>query len=90
MPLIRCFSTPSVKLESVADEDVLNEIKQTLESSYVPEHDESPLLMLPRNINSFKLGKLLGVEPMKIFETVIDLTNDICTDEFQILSEEAI
>ena len=48
----------------------------------MPEHDESPLLMLPRNINSFKLGKLLGFEPMKVFETVIDLTNDICTDEF--------
>lgn len=46
--------------------------------------------MLPRNINSFKLGKLIGFEPLKVFETVQEVTNDICSDEFQILSEEAI
>ena len=72
-----------------ADEDVLEEIKQTMESNIL-ELEESALIKLPRNINSFKLGKLLGIEPMKVFETVQELTNDICTDEFQILTEEAI
>jgi hypothetical protein len=37
---------------------------------------------LPRYINSWKLGKLIGYEPLEVFKTVQDVTNDICTDEF--------
>jgi len=45
---------------------------------------------LYRNINSFKLGKLLNKDPLDVLQTAIDLTNDVYTDEFQILSDEAI
>jgi len=43
-----------------------------------------------RNINAFKLGKLIDKDPLDVLQTAIDLTNDVYTDEFQILSDEAI
>ena len=33
-------------------------------------------------MNSFKLGKLLGEDPLKVLEVVQDVTNEIYTDEF--------
>lgn len=48
------------------------------------------MLTLPRYLNSFKLGKLLNLDPMEVFAAVQEVTSDICTDEFQILSDEAI
>ena len=42
------------------------------------------------NLNSFKLGKLIDKDPLDILHTAQELTNDVYTDEFQILSDEAI
>jgi translation initiation factor IF-2 len=35
-----------------------------------------------RNINSFKLGKLLDKDPLDVLQAAIELTNDVYTDEF--------
>ena len=35
-----------------------------------------------RNINSFKLGKLIGKDPLEVLQVAQDLTNDVYTDEF--------
>ena len=43
-----------------------------------------------RNINSFKLGKLIEKDPLDVLQVAQDLTNDVYTDEFQILTDEAI
>ena len=45
---------------------------------------------MPRNINSYQLAKLLDAEPLEVLDTVKECTNDIVTDEFQILTDEAI
>ncbi len=43
-----------------------------------------------RNQNSFKLGKLIEKDPLDVLQAAQELTNDVYTDEFQILSDEAI
>lgn len=49
------------------------------------------MMPLPlRNINSFKLGKLIGKDPLDVLGAAVELTNDVYTDEFQILADEAI
>lgn len=36
------------------------------------------------------MAKLLEKDPLEILKVVQEVTNDICTDEFQILTDEAI
>ena len=45
---------------------------------------------IPTNINSFKLGKLIDKDPLDVLQQAQELTNDIYTDEFQILTDDAI
>jgi len=45
---------------------------------------------VPPNVNSFKLAKLLKEDPLEILEIIKTQTNDIITDEFQILSQDTI
>jgi hypothetical protein len=49
-----------------------------------------PVLKIPKNINSFQLAKILNREPLEVLKHAQDISNDICTNEFQILSDEAI
>lgn len=51
---------------------------------------EKPTLQVPRNINAYQLAKLINRDPLELLAQVQDVTNDICTDEFQILTDEAI
>jgi translation initiation factor IF-2 len=52
--------------------------------------EQSNIIILPRNINAFKLGKLVNLDPIDVFHCVQEVSTDICTDEFQILNDEAI
>ena len=47
-------------------------------------------MKIPPNVNCYKLGMLIGHDPLEVLDTVKDVTDEIITDEFQILSEEAI
>lgn len=51
---------------------------------------EELILKIPPNINSFQLAKLLDEEPQEVVKVIQEHTNEIITDEFQILSPEAV
>jgi translation initiation factor IF-2 len=60
----------------------------------VPEVLDGPVehhvLKIPPNINSFKLAKYIDQDPLKVLEVVQQVTQEVYTDEFQILSDDAI
>ena len=57
--------------EESGDEDIISQIEQTLDKADIREPSkEEPFVTLPRNINSFKLGKLIDIDPMEVFATV--------------------
>ena len=47
-------------------------------------------MQVPPDLNSYKLAKLLAVDPLEILEIIKESTNEIITDEFQILTNETI
>jgi translation initiation factor IF-2 len=51
---------------------------------------EETMFKIPENINTWQLGKILDEDPMELLQIIKDQTNEIITDEFQILSREAI
>lgn len=51
---------------------------------------EEAVIRIPPNINAWKLGKLLDEEPMELLKILDEQTNEVITDEFQILGREAI
>jgi len=51
---------------------------------------EEDVIKIPPNINTWQLGKLLDEDPMHLLTIIHEQTNEIITDEFQILSQEAI
>lgn len=51
---------------------------------------EEVVLKIPPGINAFQLAKLLHEEPQEIVKIIQEQTNDIITDEFQVLSNETI
>ena len=48
------------------------------------------VLKVPPNINTWQLGKLVDENPLHLLEIIHTQTTEIITDEFQILSPEAI
>jgi hypothetical protein len=92
----RTFST-SIKIESgyyttedegSAESELILKLAQT--SSESEEQSEVEILKVPKNINAFKLAKILDKDPLEILKLVQEVTNDVCADEFQILTDEAI
>lgn len=59
-----------------------------MESFLLP--GEEAVLKVPPNINAYQLAKLLHEEPQEIVKIIQEQTSEIITDEFQILSNEAI
>lgn len=51
---------------------------------------EEQVLKLPPNINAYQLAKYLDEEPLEILDIIKNSTTEIVTDEFQLLSQEAI
>ena len=51
---------------------------------------EEDILKLPPNLNSYQLARLLDEDPLEILKIMQENTSEIVTDEFQILSQEAI
>ena len=47
-------------------------------------------LVVPRNSNCFKLGKIFGEDPIDILKIVQSTTHEVLTDEFQLLGDETI
>jgi len=39
-------------------------------------------MKVPKNINSFKLAKLLDMDPLEVLHIVQEISNDVLTDEF--------
>ena len=73
--------------EFASTKDIIEEkLKST--DSILP--GEEQILRIPPNINSWKLGKILDEDPLEIVKIIQEQTNEIITDEFQILSQDAI
>ena len=70
--------------QSGAEESAVlhNHIKQPLYPQPHASDEHSSVLILPRNINAFKLGKLVDLDPMDVFRCVQEVATDIWTDEF--------
>lgn len=54
------------------------------QTEYLP--GEEPVVQIPPNVNVWKLAKLLDEEPMELLAILQQDTDEIVTDEFQILS----
>ena len=75
---LRFFSTPNVE----------RVIQVEVPISFLPGEEE--VIRIPPNINAWKLGKLLEEDPTELIKIIDEQTNEVITDEFQILSKEAI